>query len=153
MIRAPSEANLAHFISCLSVRSGLMIFFIKSCDIAVDRTRSSPAAVDSAAAMHPAMSSAMTHCGVLPMYGLAMTMMSLWTWSSLSWLMSGFFRRICPCVPLLKSSFSLRRIGFLSVYGLRALEPLPLYWMMPSLFLSTQASLPVFSNWWYQVGI
>ena len=61
MMSEPSDAMRAHFISCLSVSSGLMIFFIKSCEMEVDRTRSRPAAVDNAAAIQPAMRRAITH--------------------------------------------------------------------------------------------
>ena len=57
--------------------SGLIIFFIKSCEMDVERTNSNPAAVESAAATQPAMTNAITHFGNPAISGLASTIMSL----------------------------------------------------------------------------
>ena len=74
--RKANDAPRAHRTSCESLIPGLTIFFIKSCEIEVDRTNNNPAAVDSAAATQPAITNAMTHLGRPAISGLAITKMS-----------------------------------------------------------------------------
>ena len=62
--------------------SGETMLFIRSCDTAAAMTRSSPAAVESAAARPPAATSAMTQFGSFAISGLASTMMSRSTLTS-----------------------------------------------------------------------
>ncbi|MNT86039.1 hypothetical protein D3C72_2262810 [compost metagenome] len=62
---------------------GVSAPFIRSCEIEDEMTSSRPAAVESAAAIPPAATSAITQFGRLAISGLASTMMSLLTVSSL----------------------------------------------------------------------
>ena len=63
---------------------GINIFFIKSCDIEADITKSNPAAVDNAAARAPAATKAITQFGSLAISGFAKTIISLSIYTSLS---------------------------------------------------------------------
>ena len=77
-------ANLAASNSCLSVISGLRVRLSKSCETEVEITSSKPAVVDSAAAIPPAATSAITHAGKLAISGFANTIMSRSTFTSLA---------------------------------------------------------------------
>ena len=81
---ATMAANLAASNSCLSVISGLRVRLSKSCETEVEITSSKPAVVDSAAAIPPAATSAITHAGKLAISGLANTIMSRSTFTSLA---------------------------------------------------------------------
>ncbi|MCY1548532.1 hypothetical protein D9M68_846520 [compost metagenome] len=69
--------------SFCSLMSGLKTFFTRSCDTAEEIAISKPAAVDSAAARPPAATRAITQLGSSAISGLASTMMSAFTVSSL----------------------------------------------------------------------
>ncbi len=69
--------------SFFSLIDGTNIPLIRSCETAADITSNNPAAVDNAAAMPPAATSAITQFGNPAISGLASTMMSLSTLSSL----------------------------------------------------------------------
>jgi hypothetical protein len=80
---ATAMAILPAISSPFSLMSGMMAPLIRSCDTADEMASSRPAAVDSAAARPPAATSAITQLGSSAISGLASTMMSAFTVSSL----------------------------------------------------------------------
>ena len=81
---ATAAAIRAYISSCRSEMLGISVFFSRSWLIEVEMTSSSPAAVDNAAARPPAATSAITQPGSLAISGLASTMMSRSTYTSLT---------------------------------------------------------------------
>ena len=149
---APSEARRAHLISSLSVRSGFTTFFIRSCEIEVESTRSSPAAVESAAAIQPAMSSAMTHFGKPAMRGFAITIMSFPNQSSFGLALTGsLVSNLSPLAPRPSAKMGAFPAKTAPSFPDSDL-PGPKYWILPSPFLSIQAICPVSSKSWNHAG-
>ena len=82
-LTAAVAAMRAAINSPFSEMLGITIFLRRSCDIADEITSNSPAAVDSAAASAPAANRAITQFGSCAISGLASTMISASTVSSL----------------------------------------------------------------------
>ncbi|MCY1309641.1 hypothetical protein D9M68_988040 [compost metagenome] len=80
---ATAIAILPAMSSPFSLMSGLMAPLIRSWEMAEEMASSRPAAVDSAAARPPAATRAITQLGSNAISGLASTMMSAFTVSSL----------------------------------------------------------------------
>ena len=83
-LTAPTADRRAKISSCFSVMLGLKTFLIKSCETEDEMTNNSPAAVERAAANPPAATSAITHAGRFAISGLASTIISRSTVSSLN---------------------------------------------------------------------
>ncbi|MNE70702.1 hypothetical protein D3C80_1665160 [compost metagenome] len=114
---------------------GIRLLLSRSCEIEVEITSSKPAAVDSAAARPPAAIKAITQPGRLAISGLANTMMSRSTYSSVAASVGALVTMRSPLTPRSGPKVGAPANG----------APGP-YWILPSPFLSSQAIRPDFSQ-------